>query len=284
MPPVIRQLMPRDFPAVDPLLIAAYGSPTSMLDELARYYRLQPDGWITALRDERPVGMGGALLYGAHARIGLMAVSPELQQQGIGATIMRHLLQWSVQHGATTILLDATPAGAPLYTKLGFALEDTVSAYIQKQSYTASDALTNDTRQLQAEELPEVIKYDAGRLGVERVRVLSAYYEEFAGRTFVAHDGQGKIAGYLIAQRERRLGPWVADTPDIARSLLQHALRLPFAWSPMVLVPDCNQAAQQLLKEAGFLPGRQWQSMHLGGTPNLQHRQWLYGYANFYCG
>ena len=137
---ILRPLTPRDFPSVDPLLTAAYISSTSMLDDLVRYHRLQPEGWILALRDEKPVGMGGALLYGTRARIGLMAVLPEMQHQGIGAAIMQYLLEWSANRGATTVLLDATPAGAPLYEKVGFIADDTACAYIQKGSSTMMDS------------------------------------------------------------------------------------------------------------------------------------------------
>jgi len=268
---VLRPLTPRDFPSVDPLLTAAYPLSTSILDELVRYHRLQPDGWIVALRDERPVGMGGALLSGTRARIGLMAVLPEMQHQGIA------------HRGATTVLLDATPAGVPLYARLGFIADDAAWAYIQRRSSSVVDAPARATRRLEPEELPEVIRYDEARLGAQRTGVLTAYYEEFPDRTFVARTPQGDIAGYLIAQA-RRLGPWVADTPELAGSLLQHALRLAFSPFPMALIPASNQAARLLLKKAGFLPERQWQSMRLGGIPDLHRRQWLYGYANFYCG
>src|SRR5579859_2528089 len=152
---VLRPLTPRDFPSVDSLLTAAYISSTSMLDELVRYHRLQPDGWILALRDERPVGMGGALLIGTRARIGLMAVLPEMQHQGIGTALMQHLLEWIAHRGATTIVLDATPAGVPLYAKLGFIPYDTVCAYIQRRSRSVVNAEARATTQLEPEELPE---------------------------------------------------------------------------------------------------------------------------------
>jgi GNAT superfamily N-acetyltransferase len=97
---VLRPLTPHDFSSVDALLTAAYTPSTSMLDDLVRYHRLQPDGWVLALRDERPIGMGGALLYGACARIGLMAVLPEMQHQGIGVAILQHLLEWIAHRGA----------------------------------------------------------------------------------------------------------------------------------------------------------------------------------------
>lgn len=280
---ILRPLTPRDFPALDALLTAAYISSTSMLDDLVRYHRLQPDGWILALRDEKPVGMGGVLLSGTRARIGLMAVLPEMQHQGIGTAIMQCLLEWSTDRGATTVLLDATPAGVPLYEKVGFIADDTACAYIQKDSGIVMDSSARAVLPLEPAGLPEVITYDEERLGARRTLVLTSYYEEFSDRTFVARNSQGTIEGYLIAQTHR-LGPWVADSPEIAGSLLQHALHLSFASSPMALIPEYNQAAVLLLKAAGFQPTRRWQSMRLGSVPDLLPRQWLYGYANFYCG
>jgi hypothetical protein len=125
--------------------------------------------------------------------------------------------------------------------------------------------------------------YDAGRFGARRSEVLTSYYQAFPDRTFVARNSQGIITGYIIAQN-RRLGPWLADTPEIAESLLQQALHLAFSPSPMVIIPEYNQAARSLLTRVGFMPGHRWQSIRLGGIADLQRRQWLYGYANLYFG
>jgi hypothetical protein len=111
---------------------------------------------------------------------------------------------------------------------------------------------------------------------------LARYYDEFAHRAFVARSPQGSIAGYLIAQAQR-LGPWLAETPEAAASLLHQALPL-IAGNAQVLVPACNQEARILLEHAGFTPGKRWRAMRRGGAPDLQRRQWLYGYANFYVG
>jgi GNAT superfamily N-acetyltransferase len=280
---VLRPLTPRDFASVDALLTAAYAPSTSMLNDLVRYHRLQPDGWILALRDERPIGMGGALLYGARARIGLMAVLPEMQHQGIGAAIVHHLLKWIAHCGATTVFLNATPEGVPLYAKFGFVVDDTACAYRQSCSPTLLNAPESVTMPLEPEDLAEVIHYDEGRFGSRRTGVLTSYSQDFADRIFIARDSQRVITGYIMVQ-PHRLGPWLADTPEIAESLLQHALRLSFSHPPQVLLPQSNQAGRRLLDRAGFLPERSWQSMRLGGSPDLRSRQWLYGYANFYVG
>jgi hypothetical protein len=135
---------------------------------------------------------------------------------------------------------------------------------------------------LQSADLPAVAAFDAERFGASRAAILAQYRESFAQRALVAHDSRGSVAGYLMAQAYR-LGPWLAETPEVAEALLCQALPLCPA-NAQVLVPECNQAATTLLERAGFIPGRRWHSMRRGGVPDLRRRHWLYGYANFYVG
>src|SRR5260370_26753763 len=123
MPMSLHPLTTADYVAVDPLLTAAYARSSSMLDDLDRYRQRQPDGWLLARLDGIPAGMGGAIAYGATARIGLMAVHPDAQRRGIGRAIMEHLLEWATGRGAPPVLLDASPAGVPLYARLGFGTD-----------------------------------------------------------------------------------------------------------------------------------------------------------------
>src|SRR5258708_4967161 len=120
MPVSLHPLTTADYVAVDPLLTAAYARSSSMLDDLDRYRQRQPDGWLLARLDGIPAGMGGAIAYGATARIGLMAVPPRVQRPGIGRAFMEHLLEWATCRGATTLPLYASPAEVPLYARLRF--------------------------------------------------------------------------------------------------------------------------------------------------------------------
>jgi GNAT superfamily N-acetyltransferase len=282
MPVSLHPLTAADYVAVDPLLTAAYVRSSSMLDDLARYRQLQPDGWYLARLDGIPAGMGGAIAYGATARIGLMAVHPDVQRRGIGRAIMEHLLEWATGRGATTVLLDASPAGVPLYARLGFVTDDHARAYRSSHPAALAGLQADAVEPLHLADLPEVAAFDAERFGASRVAILSQYAEECAGRAFVARDRQERVTGYLIAQ-SNRLGPWLADTAQAAASLLHHALPLCSA-DVQVLVPECNWAATTLLERVGFVAGRRWHSMRLGGVPDLQRRRWLYGYANYYFG
>src|SRR5262245_3409659 len=114
----IRILSGEDVDIADAIMIPAYGVPRSRKRDLRRYLALQPDGWLLALLDGEPAGMGGAIDYGPFAYIGLMAVLPALQRRGIASAIMEQLLAWIAARGCPTVLLDASPAGERLYEKL----------------------------------------------------------------------------------------------------------------------------------------------------------------------
>src|SRR5262245_7480478 len=127
---VIRTLTEADIDAADAIMIPAYGVPRSRKRELRRYLALQPDGWLMAMLDGQPAGLGGATDYGPFAYIGLMAVLPSLQRRGIASAIMEQLLAWIAARACPTVMLDASPAGERLYEKLGFVDDDTVVQYV----------------------------------------------------------------------------------------------------------------------------------------------------------
>src|SRR5262245_17089434 len=87
---------------------------------LRRYLELEPEGWF-ALEDAGSlVALGGAVRFGDLAWLGLMVVDPARQRQGLGATVARAAIEWARGRGSSTLCLIATPAGLPLYRRLGF--------------------------------------------------------------------------------------------------------------------------------------------------------------------
>jgi predicted N-acetyltransferase YhbS len=117
----IRALQPEDFAAADDVLRAAFHASISFVPRLRRYLALQPDGWLVADDEGQVVGMVGAIDYGAFAYVGLMAVRPDRQGQRLGRKLLDALLADLDGRGRPCALLDASPAGAPLYERSGFA-------------------------------------------------------------------------------------------------------------------------------------------------------------------
>src|SRR5437660_4039743 len=90
----IRAMTCADLETAGNIVTAAFGSPYSRADEVRRYLALQPDGWLLATLDGRPVGTVGAMDYGPYAYISLLSVHPAAQRRGIVLALMQHILAW----------------------------------------------------------------------------------------------------------------------------------------------------------------------------------------------
>jgi GNAT superfamily N-acetyltransferase len=277
----IRTLTDQDLDIADAIMVPAYGVPRSRKRDLRRYLALQPDGWLLALLDGQPAGMGGAIDYGAFAYIGLMAVLPALQRRGVASAIMERLLGWIAARGCPTALLDASPAGERLYEKLGFVDDDTVVQYIQddcavRPRPSAHVALLVET------DLAALESFDTPIFGASRAAVFAAMRAEQPDRAFVARDQDGALAGYLFAQPQT-IGPWAARDSTTAESLLAAALALDFEEAPRVLTPGANSQAAGLLLRYGFSPQRALRHMRRGSAVSAR-RDVIYGQASYAIG
>lgn len=57
---------------------------------------------------------------------------PEAQRSGIGGSPMREIITSARARGRSTLLLDASEAGRPLYLKPGFIRDDLVRVWIRE--------------------------------------------------------------------------------------------------------------------------------------------------------
>jgi predicted N-acetyltransferase YhbS len=267
----IRLLTDTDFESADEILKLAFGGFASRIHELRLYRQMQPDGWFLALQEERPVGMVGAINYGAFAYIGLMAVHPNVQRQGVGLALMQFLLARLDQQHIPLVLLDASKAGRPLYEKLGFVSHDESLAF-QRDNTTALKR-PSQVQLMSAQDLDELAEWDATFFGANRRKVLQALLGAYPERAFMLRNEAGQVDGYLFAQKNR-IGPWIMRQPYNAEALLQAALSLPYDEKVSVVVPSVNQEAVDLLGRYGFEQGRSNRHMMrgLGGHPSQRRR------------
>jgi GNAT superfamily N-acetyltransferase len=278
----IRRFTVADVAVADSLLQAAFHTSASFQADLQRYLAIQPDGWLLATWAGVPAGMVGALDYGHFAYIGLMAVHPAMQSRGIGRVLMQHLLAWLDARGTPMALLDATEAGRPLYTTLGFREQDDACVF-ERQTQPHAARRADRVRLLHPEELAAVVAFDRPIFGAAREAVFRALLADFPKRFFVVDDEAGQVSGYLCAQA-RRLGPWGAWRPRDAEALLQVALSLAYTGAPQVIVPQMNRAAVSLLERYGFCLVRATRHMRRGGAGLPGQRVRLYGQVSFAIG
>lgn len=71
----------------------------------------------------KPIGTGRLLLHGAQAHIGRMAVVLSWRKQGVGAGLLRCLLDEAQRHGVSLVFLNAQTSAVPFYERFHFVRE-----------------------------------------------------------------------------------------------------------------------------------------------------------------
>ncbi len=277
----ITQITTKNLPEADDILCSAFESNCSMMADMARLLRIEPQGFIMGYYKGRPAGTVGAVKYGEFAYLGMMAVTKQAQHRGIGSALLDEILARLDERNIPIILLDATLAGKPLYLRAGFEVDDQVRQFA-RQEQTPLPSPSPFVRPFSPIDLPAVVKFDEEIFGVRRESVLREYLHDFPDRAFI-YEEQGVVSGFLIAQ-EQKIGPWTAANLASAQGLLDAALRLPFGDPPKVLIPTSNQAGAILLVQYGFVLQATLDHMRRGGVRNPIKRRQVFGQASFALG
>jgi GNAT superfamily N-acetyltransferase len=265
----------------DDILCSAFESNCSMMADLARLLRIEPEGFLLGYYQDRPAGTVGAVHYGPFAYLGMMAVTRQAQHRGIGRALLEAILARLDEREVPVILLDATLSGKPLYLRSGFEMDDQVRQFV-RQEESPLPTLSPHIRPFVPGDLPAVVDFDEPIFGAHRGAVLKEFLRDYPDRAFIFEE-QGRISGFLIAQ-EQRIGPWTAANLATAEELLKAALQLPFQDPPKVLIPTSNQAGAAMLVRYGFLLQDTLDHMRRGGSVNPIQRQQIFGQASFALG
>ena len=216
-----------------------------------------------AVENDRLLGTVTTTTYGPElAWIGMMLVHPDHRRRGIGTQLMRAALDHLRGRGIQCIRLDATPAGLPVYEKLGFVPEWTLARH--QAAVSTGNAV--GTRELSERDWPAVERLDAAAFGVARTRILRSLAE--GSRATLVSPPDGPILGYGMLRPGSScdyLGPLVCAMPSlsflhIVLTLLVKAEGRPVFWD----VPRRNFLATSLARQVGFTPVRELTRMRLG--------------------
>lgn len=272
----VRHLTEADLEVAGTIAMAAYERTQSFEAEVRYSLTLQPDGWFLALRDEEPVGLGGAVDYGPFAYLGLMSVLPAVQSRGIGMALMERILAWADDRGCPTILLNARPRAVSLYERCGFIEIDRTLQLQRANNLPLPQSSASQVTILSGDELLKVAAFDAQAFGAERLPALSTYAALVPERFLVSHDATGQVTGFLVA-RYGQLGPWIAATVADAEQLLLQALALPFSSPPTVSLSARHHAGLDLLARYDFRLQRALPHMRRGQPLQRDSQHGIYG-------
>jgi predicted N-acetyltransferase YhbS len=242
---------------------------------LVAFPRESPDGDVlVAERNGRVVGGVCCASFGATGWIGALGVVPEARRRGVGEALADAACERLRTRGADTVLLFATDMGRPLYDRMGFVTEGSVSAWRGTAGVTRAGITL---RSLREADRPAIRAIDERATGEQRSAVLDAL-RPLQG--LMAERG-GEPTGFAVTS------PWgagvavCAPVSDAGLALLSAAAGGPGAAT--MVVPDGNAAATEALRHWGFSATAAGQRMRLGPAV-AWHPEMQFGLFNLFWG
>jgi N-acetylglutamate synthase-like GNAT family acetyltransferase len=218
--------------------------------------------------DGRIVATAAALPYeGEFGWVAMVLVATAFRHQGFATRLMDECVR-TLQQCNVTPVLDATPAGAQVYRRIGFVagfeLERWDRGLADAEDLAATSA---DLRRAGADDLDAIVRLDAAANRVGRRFLLEAFLRRPDTRAWIAREA----SGFVIARRGRRatqVGPLVAESPAQAMTLL--AAVLADVAGPVFLdVPTRWTQMAAWLEQRGFKRQRGFVRMALGAADVL---------------
>jgi hypothetical protein len=206
---------------------------------------------------EHLVATAASLPYDAgFGWVSMVIVAPEWRRRGLARRLMAESIDTLSRRGCH-VLLDATPAGAEVYTWLGFIEVGRMDRW-QGEGSGASDI-----PELAGGESDQLIRADQIAFGAERGFLLRDFLSR-AGARALAMDG-----AYLVIRpghRATHLGPLVAGSATAARRLIERAVDGTHGPLFLDLLEPWQQDIAPLLEARGFRRQRPFRRMALGRT------------------
>lgn len=211
------------------------------------------------------------------AWISMVLVLPEHRGKGYATQLLREALVWLAEPGQRhlTPMLDATPAGHPVYLKLGFRdlwpftrWERSANRDDQERSANSTvlnlASLSSDHPHHAA-----MIALDRMAFGADREPLLNDLVRRAPHLALAVRDSD-TLKGFVLARPGRRatqLGPLVAHDENTAITLAKHALSC-IDGQVFIDVPDAQQGLASWLHQQGLTVQRAFTRMALNPTPH----------------
>ncbi len=181
---------------------------------------------FVAESDGRVVGTVTAVPYERRfAWIGMMLVEPAMRGRGIGNALMRCALE---ALGDVPARLDATPAGYPLYCRLGFVEESRLRRMTREPAGAVDDVggarpIAQRVRPMAAADLAAVREWDRAVFGADRGELLEWAFGTAPLLAWTATDEAGRLHGYCLGRQghlRTHAGPVVATDAGTGAALV----------------------------------------------------------------
>lgn len=235
-----------------------------------RFLSENPDNvCIVAEQRNTIIGTATALNYSNKvAWIGMVLVDKQFRGLGVGKLLMTSTID--MLRTFESVKLDATPAGYPLYQKLGF-LDELILYRMTNPSFSADPRFEPGSKveAIIDKNLSQLLEMDSKTSGLDRSMLLRYLQGNYPGKAFMAMKGD-RIEGYIFGRdglRFNYLGPVVAKSDHEAIRLIMTTLD---KLKGQAVALDIFQDKTEVIKwmeSVGFTIQRQFTRMYLRSNP-----------------
>jgi len=257
----VRLLRESDIPAALRLNELARWNQTE--NDWLRLLRLEPNGCFCATMDGDVVGTTTTTTYRPElAWIGMVLVDPERRQLGIATKLMNVAMVYLTKTEVTTIKLDATGVGLPLYQKLGFKEESLIERWAGAAGLESVAGLPLDT-----EAHRQALVLDREAFGADRSKLVEMLIDDYYIKPLIVKNLEGRLTGYGLARHGTAavyIGPLLATEREGAATLLDGLLSQMPGQRVYIDLNTEFDGCRQLLADRGFVKQRDLIRMSYG--------------------
>jgi GNAT superfamily N-acetyltransferase len=234
-----------------------------------RFLKLQPQGGFVAQWEGQPVGTVTTFRFGKVAWIATVLVDVSFRRRGIGTRLVEHALAHLDDHGTSTVRLDATEFGRPIYEQFGFTPEYELARF---EGRAGGRQVNEKVQPLTSDLMDAAIELDRRVTGTDRRCLLEQLLQQGSPNAWTFVD-DGELIGYAMVRRGRRahqIGPAAAITSEAGQELLDQALFHCAGEPVFVDIPSENRMAVRWAENRGLRRQRRFVRMSRG-NPVLDH-------------
>ena len=225
---------------------------------------------LVAVLENRIVGTVTAINYaGTVAWIGMMLVDKDYRGRGIAKLLMLETID--KLNKCESIKLDATPAGRPLYLKLGFRDEYTL---YRMTNPSVSEISRSDNaiklEKIKPGDIPNVAAFDKKVFGADRTELICLLYASCPELAWLIKE-HNRVVGFCLGrpgQNFTQIGPVNASSKEHAEALIRSAINQITGRAVVVDIPAAKSDTKEWLEGCGFESQRPFERMYLQNNPH----------------
>lgn len=228
-----------------------------------RFLALEPEGCFVAEWDGQPVATTTTCTFDTVGWIAMVLVDESFRHRGIATQLVQHALEYLDACSVSTVRLDATCYGRPVYERIGFVAEHD---FVRLQGVACSPHDNSATIAAPRGQFDSLCVLDRQATGTNRKRLLEHLATAHPTNVRVV-EASGSVAGYTMLRpgaNATQIGPAVALTEEAGTSLGDWALSRCGNKPAFIDVPVDNRPAIDWAQRRGLIEQRRFTRMVRG--------------------